>query len=95
MLIDTCRERFGLTLNEVGQTQWQLPVRMGGCGVFKAEEVALAAFLGSVVQALGVISSLRSDADIKEIPVFQEHGNNCVRFYKPTTPPLQKNHGPA
>ena len=62
-------ERFAFSLDEQAEIQWHLPVRMGGCGMTAAADVAPAAFLGSAIQVVEKVAALLGEAlSIADIP---------------------------
>ena len=54
----TSTQRFDLAFDEDQKAQWSFPVRMGGVGIFRAQEVAPAAFLSNAIQCSETMSSL-------------------------------------
>ena len=52
MIEKTSEDRFGIQMGKETSMQWHLPVRMGGVGIPRAQDVSTPAYLGNVLLAL-------------------------------------------
>ena len=65
----TSEERFGIQMGKEAALQWHLPVRMGGVGISRAQDVSAPAYLGNVLLALPFLRKLvEEDLDVEEVP---------------------------
>ena len=65
----TSEERFGIQMGKEAAMQWHLPVRMGGVGISRAQDVSAPAYLGNVLLALPFLRKLvEEDLDVEEVP---------------------------
>ena len=60
----TVADRLKIYLDEETRLQWGLPVRMGGFGIPKAQDVAAPAYLGNALLALPFVQSLWEDEEV-------------------------------
>ena len=58
MLKEVAERRLHVVLNEEREKQWHLPLRMGGIGIPRAEDVAAPAYLGNAIAALPFVKEV-------------------------------------
>ena len=86
----TAEERFDINFTEPRRKQWQLPVRMGGVGIPRAEDVAPAAYLANVFDCNDKLKSIlhRDDITPGDIPGGREAWEDLCAILNDTPPPL-------
>ena len=65
----TSEDRFGIQMGKEASMQWHLPVRMGGVGIPRAQDVSTPAYLGNVLLALPFLRKMIEEKlTVEEVP---------------------------
>ena len=69
MIEKTTEDRFSIQMGKEASLQWHLPVRYGGVGIPKAQDVSTPAYLGNVLLALPYLRKIIEEKlTVEEVP---------------------------
>ena len=69
MIEKTTEDRFSIQMGTEASLQWHLPVRYGGVGIPKAQDVSTQAYLGNVLSALPYLRKIIEEKlTVEEVP---------------------------